>query len=649
MAYQIGNYALVANGVDNSPETMQEMLIPFAYHTQQYDKAMGDYDQLYSQGNALAYLKDLPDGSRAKGIYNRYMDDLKEAVKGLDSGYISRNALSRMKRRYSGEIGQLDMAVKNRQEDMTLRMKQKASDPTTLYEKKGVDDIDSYLDGQRHYGETYSGAQLAREASDAVKGLAQRFNGLSVGKIDDYTNALITKYGIDPEKVARYVQNPTADNQERLLALIGEGILSTSGIRSWGNTDAEKKAREFIASGMWSAVGKSQVQPFENYDERQRRQLEDKATLAGLNGNGSGNNLHANPVALRSQQELDENNKRIEDGVRDGYLRKMPNGEYQITGKGVAAVKMAGGYDFENVARQALNGEAYKDLKKAIGKDLRPTKNTMQYLSRKGGSEKVRAQARTMLSVADRKFAASDQSKSPEGNRERQKDYDFGDWWGKNVGGVRYGEKGEVGVETPNMNLSRWLNTHKAGSYDTWHSTGWDVQLGGTYAKEVGKQVKAAAPNNELTVAEFGGRGGWNKSKTIKATKLERYDPVKMTATRWGNTVTFFKDGYEPVTVLMPQGGLNQTAETNLMAATQMASDLAEVANQQYRPVFDAYGNVKKDKDGNIIYDKSRKLTDDNKTWIEGQINDLQNQIYWHAHHIVVPEKTKEEEVTARY
>lgn len=654
MAYRIGNYALVANGIDNSPESMQDMLIPFAYHTQQYDKAMGEYDQLYDKANAFSYLKDLPEGSRAKQIFNTYVNDLQNASKGLDEGYIARDALSRMKRRYSGEIGQLDMAVKNRQEDMTLMMKQHASDPTTLFEKNGVDDIDTYLDGQRHYGRTYSGAQLAKEASEAVKGLSQRLSSYDVKQIDDYTNALITKYGIDPGAVAQYVQNPTANNQQRLLATIEEGILDTSGIKSWGNPEVERRARGFIANAMWGAVGKSQMQPFDNYAAKQNLQLQNDAIRAGWKGGNNGDDnggLHANPVPLRSQQEISENNKRLEDAVKNGYIQKMPNGTYNVTSKGIVAINGSAPYQFDNRAQTLISQNAYSDLRKTVNDNhYQLNKKTITWLAQNSTDSKVKSQAKSMLSAAGNGLVASDQSVSPARNRQRQQDYDFGSWWLNNVGdATRDNKTGKYVVNTPNTNLRNWVNNNSEGSYDTWHSTGWDVQLSDSYGKEIGKQMIRWAPNNELTVAEFDGGNGWKQGgKKIKTSDLKGFVPGGIVATRWGNAVTFVKDGDEPITVLMPNG-INPTAQANLLAVTQMASDLAEVENQKYKPVTDAYGNIQKDKDGNIVYDKSNELTDLDKVWIDGRINKLQDLIYWHAHHIVVPEKTEEEKITSGY
>lgn len=270
MAYQIGNYALVANGINNSPESLDEMLKPYAYHTKVYDDTQEEFNKLYDRGNVFNYLsRTLPEGSQARQMYETYMNDLKSASKGLDSGYVPRQQLSQMKRRFSGEIGQLEQASKNRDEDLNLMLKQQTSDPTTIFETD-LGDIDSYLDGRRHYGRTTSGAMLAKQAADATRNFQGVLTNVTMGQIDDYTNSMLQQYGLTPQDVAQYAANPTADNQQRLLAVIGENILRSNGIDKWTNPNAINQAREAIANGMWSSIGKSGMTTFDNYEARRK-------------------------------------------------------------------------------------------------------------------------------------------------------------------------------------------------------------------------------------------------------------------------------------------------------------------------------------------------------------------------------------------
>ena len=76
-----GNYSLVVGGSNFNPfQSMQEMLIPFTYYKDAYEKQEAVLDELNRNTDTFKYLeqvaKDNPE-SKAAQIYNTYASDLK--------------------------------------------------------------------------------------------------------------------------------------------------------------------------------------------------------------------------------------------------------------------------------------------------------------------------------------------------------------------------------------------------------------------------------------------------------------------------------------------------------------------------------------------------------------------------------------------
>ena len=173
------NYSFV---IDSSfkPFSFQEMLAPFLMYKDAYEKSEETYNDLKTKAGEFSYLakvaEENPDSDAAK-IYKGYADELNRQADDLANNGLNinnRRALTRLKQRYQGEIGQLYKADAALQKEKELRRAMAAKDPSMLW---GIDDlkIDDYMFGKtpNTYGisgnELYTrGAQLGKSISSRI-------------------------------------------------------------------------------------------------------------------------------------------------------------------------------------------------------------------------------------------------------------------------------------------------------------------------------------------------------------------------------------------------------------------------------------------------------------------------------------------------
>ena len=159
------------------PFTLQEMLIPFAAYKDAYDKAEAKYDELSEKSNAFSYLSEnLPEGSKARQIYEGYANALKEQAEDFQrNGFYRGNSmgLTSLKRRYSGEIGRLVKADEALKEINKQNRVLDAQDSTRLYAKDNLT-IDDVLDGENYNPYVVSGKELYARGAAAASAASKR-------------------------------------------------------------------------------------------------------------------------------------------------------------------------------------------------------------------------------------------------------------------------------------------------------------------------------------------------------------------------------------------------------------------------------------------------------------------------------------------
>ena len=250
MAYS-GGYNFV---IDSSftPMSLQEMLVPFTAYKDAFEKTEEAYVELSDKSNKFKYLSEqLPEGSKARQIYEGYADTLASqaedlARNGLTAG--NRRALTSLKRRYSGEIGRLEKADEALQKEKELRRARGLQDSSMLYaiDNMGIDD---FLDGNSPNLYGISGTELYTRGAAAGKAASSRvFSAGEGGKtLGGYFRDYVQKMGYNAETIARFRQDASAIPE---LQLAAEDILAERGVLDNLSGAALARARQSVINGI---------------------------------------------------------------------------------------------------------------------------------------------------------------------------------------------------------------------------------------------------------------------------------------------------------------------------------------------------------------------------------------------------------------
>lgn len=246
----MANYDFVVNS-HFTPFTMQEMLVPFAAYKEAFDKTEEAYDKLSEADNFKYLSKTLPQGSKAREIYEGYANELTKqaedfAHNGLTMG--NRTALTSLKRRYTGEIGRLMKADEAMKEEKKLRQTLNAQDSSRLYATDNLS-IDDFLDGSNPNLYSISGNELYTKGAAAGKAASSRiFNVNGTQKtLGGYYLDFAQSVGYDANKMKAFAENISSIPE---LASQVDNILMERGVYKNLTGENLKRARQSVINGM---------------------------------------------------------------------------------------------------------------------------------------------------------------------------------------------------------------------------------------------------------------------------------------------------------------------------------------------------------------------------------------------------------------
>ena len=235
-----------------NPFNMQEMLVPFSAYKDAFEKSEEQYNDLADRSDKFKYLSEtLPEGSKARQIYEGYANDLKTqaedlAHNGLTMG--NRRALTSLKRRYQGEIGRLLEADEAMREEKKLRRSINAQDHSMLYADDNLS-IDNFLDGNTPNLYSISGNELYARGAEAGKAFSSR--EIKVGDRGATLGGMfrdwVQQVGYSPETIAAFRQN--AANIPALNDMVDD-IMNASGASQNLTGFARGQARQQIINGV---------------------------------------------------------------------------------------------------------------------------------------------------------------------------------------------------------------------------------------------------------------------------------------------------------------------------------------------------------------------------------------------------------------
>lgn len=246
----MANYTYV---VDSSyqPFSLQEMLVPFNAYKEAFEKSEDVYDKL-SEADDFKYLsKTLPEGSAARSLYEGYANDLHSqaedlAQNGLTMG--NRRALTSLKRRYRGEIGQLVKADEALKEEKKLRQTLNAQDPERLYATENLS-IDDFLEGKNPNLYSISGKDLYARGAQAAKAYSSRVFNTSEGPktLGGYFRTWIQRNGTSNESISEFMKNMQSIPE---MYNAFNSIMKATGAEKNLSGYSLERAREEVLNGM---------------------------------------------------------------------------------------------------------------------------------------------------------------------------------------------------------------------------------------------------------------------------------------------------------------------------------------------------------------------------------------------------------------
>lgn len=245
------DYSFVVSPSFN-PFSMQEMLVPFSAYKDVFEKSEEQYDTLSQGADKFKYLSEtLPEGSKARQIYEGYANDLRAqaedlAHNGLTMG--NRRALTSLKRRYQGEMGRILQADEAMREEKKLRQSLGAQDTSLLYANDNLN-IDDFLDGKNPNLYRISGNELYTRGAAAGKAASSRiFSAGDAGStLNGYYRDYVQKLGYSPETIRKFYNDMSTIPE---LQRAADAILEERGVNENLSGYNLRRARQSVINGM---------------------------------------------------------------------------------------------------------------------------------------------------------------------------------------------------------------------------------------------------------------------------------------------------------------------------------------------------------------------------------------------------------------
>ena len=338
----MANYNFVIDSTFQ-PFSMQEMLVPFTAYKDSFEKTEEAYNDLSDKSDKFKYLSEtLPEGSKARQLYEGYANDLRTqaedlAHNGLTMG--NRRALTSLKRRYQGEIGRLVKADEAMAEEKKLRQAMGAQDSSRLYATDNLN-IDDFLDGKSPNLYNISGNELYTRGAAAGKSASSRvFSAGDAGStLGGYYRDYVQKMGYSRKTIQKFYQDMAAIPE---LQMAADAILEERGVIQNLTGDNLRRARQSVIDGMIDgAVYSEQHNP-----QRDLGRI-DAATQSQLDLQRRGQNIS---LASQGLTYDDKTGTVSYDPLKDTALQKAAKiAEAKAAGKGGSSSKGGSEYNTKN-------------------------------------------------------------------------------------------------------------------------------------------------------------------------------------------------------------------------------------------------------------------------------------------------------------
>lgn len=615
-----GNFSLVVNS-KFQPFSFERYIQPYQMYGEAYKEVENALGELATKASVWEEMANEQTDPYAYKMYKTYANDLEEkagqlAREGLNAA--SRRDMLNMRARYSKEITPIENAYKKREEDIARQ--KKVADATggrTVFTRDArTTSLDKYMEGIDDYGQTNLD-ELYKEGAAGGAAISKRYLSTREGQLFNgmYLNLQRTT-GMTNDQIQQFLSNQK-DAKGNLLfpelhALKNE-LLSKSNYQNYSVADQNRMEQAILSGINTGIVYNVEDKPMENWRDKMAAQeamqirAEKRAVRRAAEREAESNRYRINPLPLRSEQETDASNKKLQGYINKGYLKRTKAG-LTLTQKGLSVLRGVNGTPIV---------QSWESYKKQHPGATRSSYDTMVAESRR---------------IASRPNV-------------------FYEWYNKNVGGFN-AQTGKV--STPTTRLNAYEQSIKQGSYDVYHSTEYDRQLDNTYGKEYTKQAWGAAPSKDgekyLQGVEFNGKNGWVNTKKYTKKDLEGYYISNVRYSKWGDTAYLQSDEEgknEVIRIRLPKG-IHVGVETNIRNAISNADYWGSILHKNRRPMIDRSGNIATDTKGNIIYSNS-PLTEADKIDLKKKQEDALQDLYGYGSQAVVPSQTSDETISPWY
>ena len=375
-----GNYNFV---IDSSfrPFSFQEMLQPWVIYGNAYKEVEDEANDLVDKSDAFKYLSEtLPEGSKARKIYEGYANDLKVQAEDLARNGLSMNnrrALTGLKRRYNGEIGRLVKADEALRKEMELRRNMSAKDSSMMYALDNLN-IDDYLDGNMPNTYSISGNELYARGAQAGKSASSRIYeaGDEGSTLGGYYRKWVERNGYSKESMDAFRANAASIPE---LQLAADNILAERGVNENLTGVNLERARQSVLNGIIDgAVYQEKVNPVRDVAvqtpaERAATQMaKEKWDMEKRDWEDRRNLMYEYEKDAEGNVMVDENNLPIVKGLNKEYM--SDNYEVDPTTGKLRKKKADTTTSKEERAAKALEDKATTALL-ALNKDPKVFKN----------------------------------------------------------------------------------------------------------------------------------------------------------------------------------------------------------------------------------------------------------------------------------
>lgn len=264
------NYSLVLD-TKFKPFSYQEMLTPVMAATQAHQALEAEYGDLTTKASVWERMANEQTDPYAYKMYKTYSEDLEGMAEQLARSGLnpaSRRNMLNMKARYSSEILPIENAYKRREELAAEQRKAIAANPTLRYQRMaGHMSLDDFIrNPSLDYGESYSGALLTQQVSQAAANLQRALT--DKGQLQKlglpYQYERMLQYGATPSQVLSAMAEQAQNEPETATFLRGivDQVMQSSGVADWADPVTLGEFRAFANQGLYNAIGQAKIDNF---------------------------------------------------------------------------------------------------------------------------------------------------------------------------------------------------------------------------------------------------------------------------------------------------------------------------------------------------------------------------------------------------